>query len=167
MIGLLSSAIGWALKKLPFLGAWWMKYVLYAVAAGTIFFGGYHTRSVLDDAARAKEADARYVQLQKDMKDQHELDVAQHDKDEATLKKSAEERDTLRQKYADLQQSVSNMHLVNHSTEVVKDDKGQHTCNDTTRSDSFRLCYNAAQTGDAAAIAACKASRLPDPVPSQ
>ena len=166
-MSIITNIVGWAVGKVPFLASPWIKWVLYGLMASALFGGGYHTKSILDEAAQAKALKTQYDQLQANIVTQHSADIAQHDLDTAALATTALDRDKIKSQYETLAESVRNKPLVNHSTEIIKDETGQHACPDTTRNDTYRLCVNAALTGDAGALATCEASGLPHPVPNQ
>lgn len=153
-----SAIAAFALRKLPFLTAWWVKPACYALVAAGLMWAGWHAHSIADAAARAKELQSALYKQQALYAEQHASDIKQHASDTKLLADAAVERDAISSQRDDLLIATQNKPLIKYISKVVHDETGDHTCPIATRDTSFRLCYNAALSGSAAARAACKAN---------
>lgn len=113
------------------------------------------------DAAELPKVRAEYAQYQSDVEAQRRRDREQAQKDADLAREASSDLAELRAERDRLLAAARTAPLV--ETREVARDTGQNTCPATVRTDAFRLCFNAAFAGDAAAIAACEARGMPDP----
>jgi hypothetical protein len=122
--------------------------VLLLVGAGWKVNGWRH-RAAEADAAEQALADYRTAVLKRDTK--HARDLAATQKREADLARALT---AVADMFARTQAAIPNLPLVTHH-DAPPNPAGR--CDVPVRSPVFRMCHNAAWTGDAAALAACGA----------
>lgn len=136
---------------------WWL--VAIAAAAVVSFSAGWWINGWRRDAAEraAISAAIERTTAAYASRDADHARLQQHD--QQVTAENARLRQEIVLQAAALQDAVRGLELVKTTTTVIRDDTGTHNCPDTRRSAAYRLCFNAALSGDAEAAAACEAQR--------
>ncbi len=141
------SILGWLVPG-------WVKWAaLAAVAALLVWVGwtvnGWRHRAAQADAAEKALADYRVAVSKRDT--DHARDLAASQKREADL---AHALTAVADAFSQTQAVIPNLPLVAHH-DAPPNPQGR--CDVPIRGTVFRLCHNAAASGDTAALAACRA----------
>lgn len=157
-MGFLADLFGKLITKLPWLASPWVKVTLYAAAVSFLFWTGWHAHTIVYNADQAKAYEQQLKAQKEQADEQHKKDLQQHQTDEAAIKTSALAKEALETEVQKLREAAQGKPL---TQEVPEKSDVPNSPVHVSRNSTFRLCYNAAQTGAASDIAACKASGVP------
>lgn len=153
-----------AVTRWPWLARVPWKLLGILILCAALFAAGWNVRG-WKEASAQRAAIVKALELEREAyatRDrEHQEQIA---RDALILQEALEERDRLQAELARLQSATVALPLTRTETKVIHADC---SCPDTRIAPSFRVCFNAAATGDAEAIAACEAQRVPAGVPSQ
>ena len=146
-----------ALARFPFLGRIPWKLVVISIICIALFAGGWMVRGWKEEAAQAAAIE-KTLELERKAREERDREHReQAAKDAQLLRETVAERDRLQAELVRLQAATVALPLTRTETKVIHADC---SCPDSRLAPSFRVCFNAAATGDPEAVAACEAERV-------
>jgi hypothetical protein len=133
--------------------------IVAAVTGVVSFAAGWSANGWRHDAAEKAAIAAAIDRTKAEYTTRDGAFAADQARDAATTAENAKLKQEILQQAVALQDAVRGLELVRTTTKVIHDETGSHACPDIRRGTAYRVCINAALSGDAEALAACEAER--------